>query len=375
MHKSGSYFSVLENVPLAPFTTMGVGGPARFFIKAAEEAQISDAMEFAHARGCPVFILGGGSNIVVSDKGFPGLIIKIELPGIQSIGDEDSSEISAGAGVEWDSFVQYAVNRNLGGIECLSGIPGTVGGAPVQNIGAYGEEMSDVILGIRVLDRTSRSIIQLDRADCQFSYRSSIFNTTQKDRYIILRVEFSLPADGKPSIHYKDLQHHFGPNSKMPTLDEVRKAVLRIRESKAMVLRDDDADSKSVGSFFKNPVLKLDAVADIEREARARGIIGARESIPRFPAHEGTEKLPAAWLIEHAGFHKGYILGRAGISSKHALAIVNRGGATAREIIDLMHMIQIRVLELFGVTLDPEPVFVGFEFLKDPQDGILTPKI
>jgi UDP-N-acetylmuramate dehydrogenase len=375
MHKSDSDLSFFEHVPLAPYTTLGVGGPARFFVKAMAEDQIQNAMDFAHSHSCPVFILGGGSNIVVSDKGFPGLVVKIELPGIQALGDADNSEISVGAGVEWDAFVQHSINRNLGGIECLSGIPGTVGGAPVQNIGAYGQEVSDAILGVSAMDRTSNSILQLDRADCQFSYRSSIFNTTQKDRYIILRVNFSLRTDGKPSIHYKDLQHHFSPNSKTPTLEEAREAVLRIRDSKAMILRENDPDSKSVGSFFKNPVLSLDTAANIERDAQARGIIGDSERIPRFPAHEGNEKLPAAWLIEHAGFHKGYVLGRAGISSKHALAIVNRGGAAAQDILDLMHRIQIRVLELFGVNLDPEPVFVGFEFLKDSENRILTPKI
>jgi UDP-N-acetylmuramate dehydrogenase len=375
MHKSDSDLSFFENVPLAPYTTLGVGGPARFFAKATAEDQVRNAMEFARAHSYPVFILGGGSNIIVSDKGFPGLVIKIELPGIQSLSNADNSEISVGAGVEWDAFVQHSVNRNLGGIECLSGIPGTVGGAPVQNVGAYGQEVSDVILGVRAMDRASNSILQLDRADCQFSYRSSIFNTTQKDRYIILRVDFSLRTDGKPSIHYKDLQHHFSPNSKTPTLEEAREAVLRIRESKAMVLRKNDPDSKSVGSFFKNPVLSLDTAANVEKDAQARGIIGASERIPRFPAHEGNEKLPAAWLIEHAGFHKGYVLGRAGISSKHALAIVNRSGAAAQDILDLMHRIQIRVLELFGVNLDPEPVFVGFEFLKDSENRILTPKI
>jgi UDP-N-acetylmuramate dehydrogenase len=360
MNRAASSLTIYENISLAPYTTLGVGGPARFLVKARNEDQVLDALEFARTRGCQVFVLGGGSNMFVSDAGFPGLVLKMELPGIQPMESAGGAGISAGAGVEWDAFVRYCVNRNLAGIECLSGIPGTVGGAPVQNVGAYGEEVSDVIVGIRVLDRNSDRILELGSPDCRFTYRASIFNTICPDRYIILRVYFALRPDGKPRIQYQDLQRRF-MSSQIPTIGEVREAVLEIRRTKAMVLSDGDPDSKSVGSFFRNPVLAKEAVNRVEGEARAQGLLGSCENIPRFEEFQGKERLAAAWLIERAGFHKGYQFGRAGISSRHALAIINRGGATAQEILELMRSIQARVLALFGINLKPEPVFLGFE--------------
>jgi UDP-N-acetylmuramate dehydrogenase len=350
---------ILENVPLAPFTTLGIGGPARFLIKVTSEDGILDAIEFARARGCRVFVLGGGSNLVVSDSGFSGVVLKIELAGIQSPDDEGGGEVSVSAGVEWDEFVQYCVARNLAGIECLSGIPGTVGGTPIQNVGAHGEEVGEVISRVRAWDRVTDQITGLSNAQCRFAYRSSIFNTTHRDRYIVLSVDFSLRSDGLPRIHYPDLQKRFADRAQPPTLSEVRETVLQTRKAKAMVLCDGDPDTKSAGSFFKNPILKQGVVVELEEGARSRGFIGPSESIPRFASSPGNEKLPAAWLIEHSGFHKGYVHKNAGISSKHALALINRGGATAQEILELMHLIQARVQEIFGIELKPEPIFVG----------------
>ncbi len=359
MIESSAALPIRENIPLAPYTTLGVGGPARFFIEAKTEEHILAALGFAQSRGCPVFILGGGSNLVVSDSGFPGLVIKMELSGIQR--DGDSGKYSVAAGVEWDSFVQRCVAGNLAGIECLSGIPGTVGGAPIQNIGAYGEEVHEVVSRITALDLNSGCIRVLSHADCQFSYRSSIFNTTQKNRFIILKVEFLLRTDGVPRIHYPDLQRRFAGSADSPSINDVREAVLQARQAKSMVLLAGDPDAKSAGSFFKNPFLDNETVSAIEREARRRGKLGPSERIPRFPASPGKEKLPAAWLIERAGFHKGYAHKNAGLSSKHALAIINRGGASAQDILDLMRLIQSRVEDIFGIALQPEPVFVGFE--------------
>jgi UDP-N-acetylmuramate dehydrogenase len=364
MTKFGSTISIRENVPLASYTTLGIGGPARYFVAVKREEQIPDALDFASKCGCPVFILGSGSNIVVSDSGFPGLIIKIEITGIQSFDDERM--VSVAAGEEWDSLAQRCVSLNLAGIECLSGIPGTVGAAPVQNIGAYGEEVSEVILSVRVFDRESQEILELSATECKFAYRSSIFNTSGTDRYIILKVSFGLRMDGAPCIHYRDLQLRFGKRSRPPSLREVRDAVLQIRESKAMVLRDNDPDSKSVGSFFKNPVLNSAAAAQAESRARACGLLGISEKIPNFQAPAGKEKLPAAWLIERAGFAKGFVRGNAAISGKHTLALVNRGGASAQEILDLMRLIQERVYELFGVELQSEPIFLGFPVARSP---------
>jgi UDP-N-acetylmuramate dehydrogenase len=361
MNKSKAALPILENVPLAPYTTLGVGGPARFLIKAKTREQILDALEFARARSCQIFVLGGGSNIVVSDSGFSGLVLKIELVGIQPLDHENSGRFSVEAGVEWDSFVQHSVNRNLGGIECLSGIPGTVGGAPIQNIGAYGEDVSEVISRVQALDRDSNRITELTNVDCRFTYRSGIFNTTHKDRYIILSVDFSLRTDGVPRIDYPELQKQFEGSAHTPSISDVREAVLHTRQTKAMVLQDGDPDTRSVGSFFKNPVLSLDDAARIEMEARSKGLLGPYRSVPQFAASPGKVKWPAAWLIEHAGIGKGFVHKNTGVSSKHALALINRGGATAQDILELMGLIQDRVQGAFGVRLQPEPIFVGFE--------------
>ncbi len=360
MAKIDSAPPIRENIPLASYTTLGVGGPARFLARVKHEDHILKAFDFAHARSCPVFILGGGSNILVSDSGFSGLAIKIELTGVHPLAGEDGEIISAAAGEDWDTFVRRCINQKLAGIECLSGIPGTVGGTPVQNVGAYGEEVSDCILSIRVLDRESNEIVELSSADCRFSERSSIFNTTHRDRYVILRVAFELRAYDRPRIRHESLEQRFSNSKRFPGLSEVREAVLEIREAKAMVLREGDPDSKSAGSFFKNPVLEAEAAAAVEQKALQRGMLQSCEGIPHVAVSPGKKKLPAAWLIEHAGFHKGYAHGNAGISSKHALALINRGGATAQEIYDLMRLIQEKVHTVFGIELQPEPVFVGF---------------
>lgn len=365
MNKPEAALRILENVPLAPYTTLGVGGAARFLIKAATDEHVLEGMHFARARGFPVFVLGGGSNLVVSDSGFSGLVIKVDLAGIQQSSEESGGSFSVAAGVGWDAFVHYCVSRNLAGLECLSGIPGTVGGAPIQNIGAYGEEASEVISRVRALDRDSLQIMELTNADCRFTYRSSIFNTTHRDRYIVLSVDFALRTDHSVRLSYPDLQKRFAGSAHTPTVCEVRDVVLRIRRAKAMVMSDDDPDTRSAGSFFKNPVMDHLDAARVETAARSRGLMSPTESIPRFPATPGRVKVPAAWLIEHAGFHKGYIYKKTGISGKHALALINRGGATAREIVELMRLIQARVQEAFEVGLQPEPVFVG-EFREFP---------
>jgi UDP-N-acetylmuramate dehydrogenase len=366
MHRYRTKLPLQENVPLAPYTTLGIGGPARFLLRATTEAHILDALEFARSHSCPVFVLGGGSNLVISDAGFPGLVIKIEIPGIQPIGEDGSGMFSVAAGVEWDEFVRISVERNLAGIECLSGIPGTVGGTPLQNVGAYGEEVSDVITRVTLLDRDSSRIELLSKSDCRFGYRSSLFNTTHKDCYIVLKVDFALRPDGQPRDQYPDIQRQFAGRIRPPSVADVREAVLQGRRAKAMVVSDADPDSRSAGSFFKNPVLDADSVAALESHARARGILSGSESIPRFPASPGKEKISAAWLIEHAGFRKGYVHKNAGISGKHALALVNRGGATAMDILELMLAIRQQVQDLFGVELRPEPAFIG-EFKKFPE--------
>jgi UDP-N-acetylmuramate dehydrogenase len=346
---------IRENVPLAPLTTLGVGGPARYFAEARAEAEVMEAVEFARSRGLPLFVLGGGSNLVISDAGFAGLVLKVGINDVShSMSSNGEVTFVAGAGYDWDTLVRESVQAGCAGLECLSGIPGTVGGTPVQNVGAYGQEVSGTIQEVRALDLQSREIITLSNAQCGFAYRSSIFNTTERGRYVILRVSFALRQGGEPSIRYADLEQFFAGRSKEPTLSEVREAVRGIRHRKAMLIVPGDEDSHSVGSFFKNPIVPQAIFEELSEKLASRGL-----QLPSYLSADGR-KLSAAWLVEQSGFVKGYRLGSVGISQRHALAIINRGGATAAEIIALKDEIQARVTDTFGIKLDPEPVFVGF---------------
>ena len=260
-----------------------------------------------------------------------------------------------GAGESWDRFVSHAVAAQCAGVECLSGIPGSVGGTPAQNVGAYGQEVAETIDSVEVFDRRVGQVRELCREACGFTYRSSIFNTTEHGRFIILRVTYALTPGGEPRIAYADLQRHFAGRETRPNLAETREAVRHIRALKGMLITPGDPDSLSAGSFFKNPVLSEEQHKDLQKRAAARGL-----AIPAYPALEKSKKVSAAWLIEHSGFSRGYDSGRVGISSKHTLAIVNRGGATAAEVLALKDQIQQRVEEIWGVLLEPEPVMVGF---------------
>ncbi len=344
---------VLEQVPLAPMTTLNVGGPARYFVTATSAAEVQQAVDWANSRRLPLFVLGGGSNLVVADRGFPGLVIKIAIGGVERLSENGKQVFEAGAGVEWDALVAQAVAANCAGLECMSGIPGSVGGTPVQNVGAYGQEVSQTIAEVQVLDLRDGQLRSLCNQACCFEYRGSVFNRSERGRFIILKVSYALEPGGGPTIAYRDLQAHFSGAKHPPGLSDVRQAVRNIRLSKAMLIVEGDEDSRSAGSFFKNPVL---SPADYERVADLAG-----GTLPSYPAPGEAHKIPAAWLVENAGFHKGYTRGRAGISRKHALAIVNRGGASAAEIVALQDGIRRAVSEKFGIELVPEPVFVGFE--------------
>jgi UDP-N-acetylmuramate dehydrogenase len=346
---------IQENVPLAPLTTFKIGGPARYFVEATTVDDVKGAVAVARTRNLDVFVLGGGSNLVVSDRGWHGLVLKIGILGINHVHGRGKAVFEAGAGEEWDPFVASVVTHNCSGVECLSGIPGSVGGTPVQNIGAYGQEASDTIESVQALDLKSGEVCELEKDDCGFRYRTSIFNSTERERYVILKVSFGLKHDGKAHIEYADLKKYFSGWSSPPTLAQTREAVRQIRASKAMLITRGDDDCQSAGSFFKNPVLSERAHETLELRAAAKGL-----QIPGYPALDQQKKVSAAWLVEHSGFSKGYTLGRVGISRKHALAIVNRGGATASEVIALKDQIQSRVDDIWGVHLEPEPVFVGF---------------
>jgi UDP-N-acetylmuramate dehydrogenase len=337
-----------EQVPLAPYTTFQIGGPARWFAEATSEDEILEAIDFARARSLPLFTLGGGSNLLVSDSGFPGLVLRIALKGI-----EQQNEIyRVAAGEDWDSFVAHAVAQNYAGIECLAGIPGTVGGAPVQNVGAYGQEVSETIVAVRVLNLPTLQLADLSPEDCDFSYRRSIFNSTQRGRYIVTRVDYALKKDGSALVAYADLKKHFAGAAE-PTLNQVSAAVRNIRHQKGMLIVPGDPDCRSAGSFFKNPVISAGHYSQI--------VATQAGEVPSYPAGEGQVKLPAAWLVEQAGFRKGFAFGAAGISSRHTLALINRENAKAADILALRDRIIAAVEQRFSIPLEPEPVFLGPE--------------
>jgi UDP-N-acetylmuramate dehydrogenase len=340
-----------KQVPLAPYTTFGVGGPAQYFTEAASESDLREAIDFVQSNQIPLFVLGGGSNLVVSDEGFKGLVVKIAIRGLDESADSGNRLFQAGAGEDWDTFVARSVQSNCSGVECLSGIPGTVGATPVQNVGAYGQEVAESIRQVYALDLTNGRLRELTAQECGFAYRTSMFNSTEKGRFIILGVRFSLVPNGAPKIAYRDLQNYFAGKSK-PSLLEVRNAVREIRHSKAMLIVDGDEDCRSAGSFFKNPVVSPEKFASVKAIADRRGV-----QIPSFPAENGV-KIPAAWLVEQSGFPKGYSRGPVGISRRHSLAIVNRGGAKASDIIALKNAIQKAVGSQFDIELTPEPVFL-----------------
>jgi UDP-N-acetylmuramate dehydrogenase len=347
-----------ENIPLASLTTLQMGGPARFFVEAKSAAEVQQAVLFAQSKGGPLFVLGGGSNLVVADIGWPGLVLKVAITGIeQRPGHDDEGKIlfEVGAGESWDRFVSQAVLAQCAGVECLSGIPGSVGGTPVQNVGAYGQEVSETIESVEALDLRDGQIRELCNEACGFSYRSSIFNTTERGRFIIVRVTYGLVPGGGPHLEYADLKRHFEGRGTNPNLAETREAVRDIRARKGMLIVAGDPDCRSAGSFFKNPVLSERQHEDLQRRAAAKAL-----TLPSYPALERKRKVSAAWLVENSGFARGYGFGNVGISSKHALAIVNRGGATASEVLALKDQIQQRVEELWGLRLEPEPVMVGF---------------
>ncbi len=353
--------TLLENIPLAQYATLGVGGPARWFVETAAEGEILAAVLFASKQKVPFFILGGGSNLLVSDDGFSGVIIRIG-GGDSAWTNEGNgrANIIASAGIDWDSVVSLAASKNCAGIECLAGIPGSVGGTPVQNVGAYGQEVSHTIVSVRAIDLKAERVVTMTTADCGFSYRRSIFNTSQQGRYAITRVTYSLQRDGPPHLEYRDVKQYFAEHAvSHPSLTETAAAVRIIRARKGMLLAESDPDSRSAGSFFKNPVVPRAAIPRLAAIAGCRG-----DQVPQFPA--GTAytsahvKLSAAWLIELAGFHKGHVMGRAGLSSKHVLAIINRGGATASEIIALRDAVIAAVYACTEIRLEQEPVMLGF---------------
>ena len=399
---------IKENTPLTPFTTFEIGGPARWFVEADGEDEIVEAAAWARERGARLFVLGRGSNLLVSDAGFDGLVLRVGLRGVAvgSVGSEDNSSIGlteeqtsgakapvnsaafaarlkscpdtkhgsataqrssadcnaqiyrVAAGEDWDQFVERTVRDGCAGIECLAGIPGTVGGTPVQNVGAYGQEVASTIERVRAFEMEREKFVEFTADECGFSYRRSRFNTMDRGRYIVTRVDYRLRPGGAPTLGYAELERavlESRPEGAAASLAEVAAVVRRIRRSKGMLLVEGDPDCRSAGSFFKNPVVS-------EEQVRRIAECSEKEP-PRFTAgtgNGGMVKVPAAWLIEQAGFRKGYARGAAGISSRHTLALVNLGGTTSGEILALATEINNAVETRFGIRLEMEPVLVGF---------------
>jgi UDP-N-acetylmuramate dehydrogenase len=341
---------------LSQHTTLGLGGPARTFVTAASDDELIETVRAADLSGEPVLVLGGGSNLVIADDGFPGTVVHVATRGVSYTRTRDGVVVTVAAGEDWDSVVAATVAEGLAGLECLSGIPGRAGATPIQNVGAYGQEVAEAITDVHVWDREAQSALHLGNADCQFAYRSSMFKR-EPGRYAVLGVTFAL-HDEKLSrpVRYAELATELGVElgDRVPCAD-ARAAVLVIRGRKGMVVSPDDPDSRSAGSFFTNPIVPAGQLAHVESVAASRGL----GPVPRFGAGDGLVKIPAAWLIERSGFTKGYgAPGGAHVSSKHTLALVN-GGATTADLLALAREIVAGVRKEFGVTLEPEPVLVG----------------
>jgi UDP-N-acetylmuramate dehydrogenase len=367
---------------LAGYTTLGLGGPARDFIAAATEAELIDAVRSADEAGQPVLLIGGGSNLVISDAGFPGTVIHVNTRGLRSaVAGDGAVDVTVAAGEDWDDVVAAAVADGLAGLEPLSGIPGRAGATPIQNVGAYGREVAEVITEVRVYDRREHQVRTVQNEWCCFSYRGSLFKNGRPEslipwpgaalasaagqpwaggqaRFVVLDVTFRLARQPLSApVRYPELAAELGVGmGEQAGVGEVRAAVLKIRARKGMVLNPGDPDTRSAGSFFTNPVLTAGELAQVEAAAAAHG----SGQVPRYDAGEGLLKVPAAWLIEHAGFAKGYgTPGPARVSSKHTLALVNAGSATTADLLALAREIVAGVRARFGVTLTPEPILVG----------------
>ena len=345
---------VRDDAPLAPLTTPGIGGTARRLVTAHTEDEVVEALREADAAGDRVLVLGGGSNLVLPDAHFDGTVVRVLSHGLRSRREGDDVLLEASAGEDWDGFVALCVADRLVGVECLSGIPGLVGGTPVQNVGAYGQDVSQTIASVRVLDRTTGEVGRVDADACGFSYRRSAFKGS--DRRVVLAVEFRLSVgDLSAPVRYAELARALGVGvGERAPLEEVRATVLALRRGKGMVVDPADPDSRSAGSFFTNPLLDAGQAASLRARAAERGVTLTEHVEP-----DGRVKVSAAWLIEHSGFAKGWGEGAVGLSTKHVLALVNRGGASGQDLRTAARQVRDGVREAFGVELVPEPVLLG----------------
>jgi UDP-N-acetylmuramate dehydrogenase len=357
-----------EQVLLSGFTTLGLGGPARRLVTARTEADLVAAVRAADDAGEPLLILGGGSNLVIADDGFPGTVVHVATRGSHAEpGPDGRPQVTVAAGEDWDAVVARCVADQLAGLECLSGIPGRAGATPIQNVGAYGQEVAETVLAVRAYDRKAGEVTELTAAECGFGYRTSSFKRDASGRYVVLAVTFRLAGGGLSApVRYPELARALGVAAgERAPLAAVRDAVLALRRGKGMLLDPGDPDSRSAGSFFTNPVLDSGQFAALRQAVAAH--CGPQAAIPRFPAGPGQVKVPAAWLIGQAGFAKGHC-GPAGggapgarISTKHTLALVNPGDSSTAALVALAREIRDRVDAAFGVRLAAEPVLVGVQ--------------
>ncbi|MFA6470048.1 MAG: UDP-N-acetylmuramate dehydrogenase [Bacteroidota bacterium] len=353
--------TIQEHIALKEMTTIGLGGTAKYFCSCTSTDDVIAALAIARSKSLRVHILGGGSNTIFSDAGFAGLVLRIELKGISFVDDGDFVRVIVGGGEIWEPFVRTAVAKGFAGIECLSGIPGSVGATPIQNVGAYGQEVKDSIVSVKVLEKETSTERNFTNSECGFSYRTSRFKSYDADKYIVTEVVFRLKKNGRPTIHYPEVKKQIESAINLASLangqeslEAVRNIVLSLRRKKSMVIDPDDANSRSVGSFFLNPIVDEAVHAMVIKKWRS---IGDGTAVPTFP-FDGKKKIPAAWLIEKSGFAKGYKKNGVGISENHTLALVNYHGST-QALLELASEIQRGVADTFGISLEMEANIVS----------------
>ena len=346
------------NVPLASLTSLKLGGAAECFVRARSEADLLASIEYAKRQEAPLTILAGGSNVVISDAGIAGLVVHLNTKGVVFENDGDRVLAKVAAGENWNDFVEAAVARNLAGVECLGGIPGSVGATPIQNVGAYGQEVSDSIVSVTVIERATGKRHRILNKDCHFAYRDSRFKSSPEE-FIVSSVEFELIPDGAPALRYGDLTRRLSELSAQPTLQQTRTQVIALRRAKSMVIDPADENHRSAGSFFTNPIVPRELADEAIRRALSKRIITEAAQVPQYPAKEGLVKLAAGWLIEKSGTQKGTRSVNVGISTKHALALVHHGGGTTRELLAFADRVAKKVHVEFGIRLEREPRFLG----------------
>ena len=354
-----SKLPIQRDIWLAPLTTLRVGGYAQYFAKPTDIPSLCDCIAWAKTHNLPLWFLGGGSNLLIAEEGLAGLVIQPAMSSLRTQDEREDILVTADAGCSWDALVAWSVEQGLAGIECLSGIPGFVGAAPIQNIGAYGQEVSEVFVEAMLWDQEAMTTVLWDAQAWRFSYRHSrLKEEGERGRYLVLSITLRLRRDGQPSLRYRDLLEAFA-SQPAPTLRAVREGVIAIRKQKSMVLDENDPNTCSAGSFFTNPLVSTKE-ADLAEEALSKRA-GEALKMPRYPTEEaGRCKLSAAWLIERSGIPKGYSEGAVGISTQHTLALVNRGGAKAEDITTFARQIQRRVQAACGILLHPEVQSLGF---------------